>query len=571
LVVARGDEAGLGELLGDHAISEDVELFEVANAHTALADWTDRLHDLARRWSWILPLKIPSTAERPGDRDALSGIPLPTGRTPLMTLVVPAVLVGAAAASVYSTYYVHCGSWFWQPQLERQSLNAARDECVGLAPSDYRFFSDLSVQGLDSQTATQLKTVEDQIYHTNHEVEKDPRHLTVVYLSVLTPADAEGYVVELEQLRGMAVAQEENRRDKPVRILLANAGYDMNYGREAAEKIATEAEKDTSLVGVVGLAYSRQGTHDAMVALGDKKMPMIGTSISATALATTTTLYYYQVSPTNEREAQVAAYRARQLGSHAATVYYSGDQDDLYSNDLKNQIVQTFRQEQIPVSVKPYRVNSTGGDSDVSLLGRDACTIQKDGVVFYAGRADQMPVFFNGMKNACEGNYPKVIAGDSATRFVRTGELRQYPGLTLEYLSFASSLAFEPDCKAAAGRVGFLAGYGRMFGDECIRNRDSYAMLGYDALLLFTQAARNARDLHPSRDAILRGLSDISGEGALRGASGIIDFPRTGVTQSVPQDKAILILQTTGGSEPKRLLLCGKIDNVPPTSIDNCR
>jgi hypothetical protein len=368
----------------------------------------------------------------------------------------------------------------------------------------------------------------------------------------------------------MAVAQDQNRRDKPVRILFANAGYDMNYGKQVAQKIAKETGKDSSLVAVVGLAFSRQGTHDAMVTLGAEKIPMIGTSISATALATTTTQYYYQVSPTNEREAQVAAYRAKQLEAHVATLYYSGDQDDLYSNDLKNQVIQAFERNRIAVTAKPYRVDPTGGDSDVNLLGRDACSVQKDGVVFYAGRADQMSVFLNGMKSACEGNYPRLIAGDSATRFVRTGELRQFPGLTIEYMSFASSLAFEPDCKVAANKVGFLAGYARAFGNECIRNRDSYAILAYDALLLFTQAARNARDLHPSKDAILRGLRDVSGEGALHGASGIIDFPRTGAAQSVPQDKAILILQATGNSEPKRLLLCGRVSTAFQSSDAEC-
>ncbi len=345
----------------------------------------------------------------------------------------------------------------------------------------------------------------------------------------------------------------------------------MDYGKEAAQEIASATRKDSSLVAVVGLAYSRKGTQDAIVDLGDKKLPMIGTSISATALATTTTQYYYQVAPTNEREAQVAAYRARQLGARAAAVYYSGDPDDIYSVDLKNQITLAFGRQQIPVISKSYRAGSTGEGADVSLLGREACSIQKDGVVFYAGRTKQLRVFLNGMKNACQGNYPKIIIGDTAVKFVRTGELRNFPGLTLEYLSFASSLAFEPDCKAAAGKVAFLVGYGRMFGDECIRNRDSYAMLGYDALLVFTEAARNAGDPHPSGDAILRGLRDISGKRALLGASGIIDFPISGDARSVPQDKAMLLLQITGDSDPKRLLLCGQIDNVPQDPKGDCR
>lgn len=62
-------------------------------------------------------------------------------------------------------------------------------------------------------------------------------------------------------------------------------------------------------------------------------------------------------------------------------------------------------------------------------------------------------------------------------------------------MSFASSLVWVPDCKAAAGEVAFFAGYMDMFGDECRRTQDSTAILTYEALLTFTQAARNARRL----------------------------------------------------------------------------
>lgn len=570
LVVARGDEAGLDNLRG-RAVPEDVELFVAANVQSALRDWRDRLNVLAQNRSWFLPLEVPATAEQPGDRDMLTETPLLTGRPPVMTFVAPLILVVAAGVNVYSTYYAHCGSWFWQPQLQREPLDGIRDQCVGVAPSSYRFFSDLSnVVGLEQQTAKELEAVEERIHEANREVEKFPNYLSVVYLATLTPGSAEGYRSQLEQLRGVAVAQEENKRDKPVRVLFANAGDGMNYGRSAAEEIATMAEEDSTIAAVIGLGVSREGTREAMVLLGDEKLPMIGAAISATELATTTTPYYYQVGPTNEREAQVAAFRAGQLGARTATVYYSGDPNDIYSNDLKDQVKEAFERQQIAVKEKRYRVGPAGADSDVSLLGRDACSIPQDGVAFYAGRAEQLPVFLNGMKNSCEGNYPKVIAGDDVVGFVLTDGLMRFPGLELEYMSFASSLVWVPDCKAAAGEVAFFAGYMDMFGDECRRTQDSAAILTYDALLAFTQAARNARDPHPSGDAIRAGLEDISGEGALRGASGIIDFPISGAVQSVPQNKAILVLSSRGGSEPERVLLCGQIAGVVRGVNDMC-
>lgn len=566
LVVARGDEAGLNALRGD-AIPRSVKVLAVADINTAFREWSNRLSSLAQDRSWFLSLKVPPAVARDGDRDQLTGMSLWPGRLPVMTLLAPLALVAVAGVNGYTTYHVHCGSWLWQPQLHRESLDEVRDQCVGLAPSGHRFFSDLSdVRGLDSETAKQLREVEERIHNTNREVEKLSGHLTVVYVSTLTSGNIEDYGFELEQLRGIAVAQEENRRDKPFRVLFANGGDLMNHGRIAAEEIAAEAEEDSSIVAVLGLGISREGTRQAMVLLGEKELPMVGTTITATELATTTTQYYYQVGFTNEREAQVAAMRAAQLGVRSATVYYFGDPADLYSDDLKNQVVEKLGRQQIEVSAKPYG----GSASDVSLLGRDACGVPKDGIAFFAGRAEHLPVFLNGMKNSCEGSYPRVIAGDSVVRFVLNGGLSQFPGLELEYMSFASSLAMGPDCQTAASRVAFFSGYGRLFGDECIPTRDGNAMIAYDALLAVSQAARNTRDADPSRDALRAGIRDISGEGALRGASGVIDFPRSGPVQSVPRDKAILLLRARGSAEPERVLLCGQIGDAVQGPSD-CR
>jgi hypothetical protein len=95
--------------------------------------------------------------------------------------------------------------------------------------------------------------------------------------------------------------------------------------------------------------------------------------------------------------------------------------------------------------------------------------------------------------------------------------------------------------------------------------------LANDTLLVFTQGVRNTGVERPSPEAVLAGIANISseGSGALHGASGQIDYPRTG-DQGVPKDKAILVLRGSARMATQRLLLCGQLDTAQPPPDDNC-
>jgi hypothetical protein len=224
------------------------------------------------------------------------------------------------------------------------------------------------------------------------------------------------------------------------------------------------------------------------------------------------------------------------------------------------------------VSEEQYRINPSDDGDDINLAGRKACDVGPQGVVFYAGRAEQFPVFVDGMKITCEGHYPHVLGGDSVTRFVLDGGLNDFPGLTVDYLSLASSLAWGPDCSGAINSVGFFVGYRNLFGNgTCTSLRDGSSILAHDALLVLTQGVRNTGVERPSPDAVLAGITNISSEGpgALHGTSGKIDYSRTG-EQAVPKDKAILVLRGSALMAPQRMLLCGQLDTAQPPPDGNC-
>jgi hypothetical protein len=431
---------------------------------------------------------------------------------------------------------------------------------------------------MDQKLAEDLKGIEKLIYDYNEEAIKNPAYLTVVYLGQLSSRNIIDYRSELEQIRGVVVAQKGSLADRPVRVLLANGGDGMDYGAEAAEAIARKASADHTLVAVVGLGISRKGTQDAIIRLArsDTRIPMVGTVISATNLAANTSSYYHQVGPANKREAEVGAYYAEtRLGARNVTIYYPDDKDDLYSSDLKEQAELAFKARGFTVREKSYRVDT----DNIYLAGRDACDVGSEGVAFYTGRAPQLFAFANGMRDKCERNYPHFLGGDAVSRFVLDGGLKGYPGLTIDYLSQGSSLAWGPDCGVATSITSFFTAYQDLFGEEaCTSTRHGGSLLGHDALLVFTQGVRNAADRpssdpadRPSPDAVLRGIEHISGQGALRGASGQLDYSRT-TEQAIPKDKAVLVVRGQGGQvlvEPERRLLCGKHDIAQPPP-DEC-
>ncbi|MGH8626138.1 MAG: hypothetical protein ACREYC_13030 [Gammaproteobacteria bacterium] len=572
LIIAQGDSSARDGMLPSN-YRLDYRGYSVADIKRSYHAWHKALASFER--TWFIPLRIPIGSPPDGLLTELTEIRLPAAPRPVMPFVAAALLITAASVITYDTYYTHCGAWYWEPPLQRQVLATDRDQCVGLGSSDHRFFNDVGeVNGVDQRLADDLREVEDVIHRANELAVKNPEYLTVVYLSQLTSRYIADYRSELAQLRGIAVAQEGSLADRPVRVLLANGGDGMGYGKEAAEAIAGEASEDDTLVAVVGLGISRTGTRDAIIrlAMPDARIPTIGTVISATDLATNTSPYYHQTGPTNQREAEVGSFYARtRLGTRNATIYHSGDKDDLYSNDLKDQAKRAFEARGLAVREQPYRIDPDDDGGDVSLVGRDACDVGPDGVVFYTGRPEQLSVFLKGMQSRCEGDYPDFLGGDAVGRFVLDGGLNEFPGLAVDYLTQASSLAWGSECGGATNSVGFFIVYRELFGEgACSSAGDGASLLSHDSLLALIQGVRNAGIPRPSPDAVLRGIEDISsqGSGPLRGASGQIDYPRTG-DQAIPKDKAILVLRGQAAEEPKRMLLCGQHDTAQPPP-DNC-
>jgi hypothetical protein len=161
LIIAQGDSSALDGIGLSNYLPEDYDSYSVTDIKFYYREWYRALADSDR--TWFIPLRVPIGRPPQRIRTELTDIPLPAAPQPVMTFVAAALLVAATSFTTYSTYYTHCGAWYWEPQLQRQFLTTDRDQCVGLGSSDHRFFDNVGdVNGMDPQLAKDLKEVEDK-------------------------------------------------------------------------------------------------------------------------------------------------------------------------------------------------------------------------------------------------------------------------------------------------------------------------------------------------------------------------------------------------------------------------
>lgn len=567
------------------AIADDLCPHSAANSEFAYRAWLNRLDNMApARRDRVLPLRVPERpnpwVEPDGLRDALLHTCIPRS-VPVVTPLVTTVALVAGLIIAFVSTDNRCWTPPWAPLMHRHDNASGISECVGLASPGFRFFSDLrSMYGnrMDPVLADQLRSVEQSIARANDRIAENANHRSIVYLGVLSPADPRALESQLEHLRGLAVAQAESEPSKaPLRVLLANTGNGLSYADEAVEAIGLERESDPSIVGVAGLGISVDATRKALRSLARYRLPTVGTQLTATDLATGATQYYHQVGFINDREASVAAFFAKtRLGVDSAIVYYSNDPADLYSTDLAQRSATALQMLGITVKLAPYQQSPGVGAGDpVDELGRHSCELAKDskGLAFYAGRAERLLEFLRGMKASCEGRYPKLLIDDDVNRFAVDIGFAEFPGLSVNYLAFASSLAWSGgNCTGASENVGFYRGYLKEYHD-CRAAGQSSAAVAYDAALVFRVAIERATqdtDVPPSGDLILGKINEMVGENGVNGASGRFELAPGYANGRVPVNKAILVLRSDGGQPATRQLLCGRLDTAEPPPDPQC-
>jgi len=520
-----------------------------------------------------LPLTDPRCAElieRVERARAFTVPPLPRLARRRVTVVAAVVAVallcggGAYALDTRADWrQEHCGL----DGFNADAVTVRREptgECVGIAPYGYAF--GVSDDGIQKTLAT--------IARQNGEAErihrKTPSRPIVTLVHISSLLGRSGLQYARESFQGAASAQrrqlnKQGETDPVVRILPASAGSGMRFGPTVVAMLKQIMRNDRTIIGVTGLDTSRHATITTIHEITRIGLPMVATTPSADILDDQSPLYY-QVSPQNNREAAIAAAYAKHLAGRGTIrrkvqVLYSVDPSDEYSKNLRSDADRSFAGAGFSVDDKSYvpspppkRISGDGARS----VGKAAC--RYTGVVFFAGRSEDVANVLQGINDVCGTTPPTFLGGDDVARFAADPKQRRaFPEVPFDFLDFTLGTA---SCDSASNLYSTMKG---LFPAECKKvsnsSLDGHASLAFDAVNLYLNAIGQLQDTAPSMPltapAVWHGLSSIHGAVAQEGESGKIDFGGR-VDQRIPIDKLLSVQHVNGARAPSQVGFCGK-------------
>lgn len=580
--------------------------------HSSLWELTDRLYGGWRdtflhqgrarnRAPWYLPVAVPPlmppseesyelTRRLEVAQDARLRIPEPPlwARRVVSLVVVCCATVallgaGGLVLSAESNYrQAHCGLGRFDgdaPTLR----TAETGECIGVARYGFTFHS--PDPSLDKTLLT--------IYAQNARAEEAHRaapqrpFVTLVHLSALLSVSGKPTGQQLaygrEALQGAASAQSRQLRStgatEPIlRIFPANAGSGMRFGTQVVDFLDQLRQQDPSIVGVTGLDQSREATNRTIRKLTAVGLPMVATTLSADTLVRQSPMYF-QVSPQNTREAEVAAAYADHLVGQGGKkpgrqvrIVGSADPTDTYSRTLSDDVARRFRARGFAVEKTAFTPPPPPGEEPSSdapgpgTVGQRSCSYR--GVVFFAGRSEDFESLLGGINESCNSDPPVLIGGDDVARLAADVDRREhYPGIPYDFLDFTLGSA------RCDGTSELYAELSRIFHDECAKvpnsSLDGHAALGFDAVKLYVNAVKQLREeaaqMPLTPPAVWHAISGVHGDEALDGASGIISFGGE-VDRQVPLDKLLSVQHIDKVGRPTQAGFCGRVGGQTQSS-----
>ncbi|WP_239344823.1 MULTISPECIES: serine/threonine-protein kinase [unclassified Frankia] len=475
------------------------------------------------------------------------------------------------------------------------SLSWVGGQCVGYSDGGYTFTS-----GGTSPHAVELRSVQEKIYEQNrcakilHDrtaAELGYRLVTLVYFAGLTGetdgswtaaqvAELEGLLTwqrALNQVKGSpggCASTSENPARVALRVVIANGGNGMTYADEVANDhlLSLASRPEENLLGVIGMDRSNPETGRAITTLGGVGVPVVATTLSGDGMPSFSPLSYFQMVPSNRRQALLATSYARKNAKKRISVYYpegSDDPtgqglppaDDYYLSSLVADIQDEVRRaaQADPATGFAYDAHGWAPGGNTADWFRAQCATQhpNDDLIFYAGRYDDFPAFVDNML-PCLGPGQLVLGDDSVSRYV------------VQAAGYSSTAVFRFVSKGAsvllAGKACFQGQIPASAGafvspslrDFCTRLDDMYKATGmpvpetlwpderiglaYDAAKLFVDIVKKRRDA-TMKDigGLLRGpfpgdekCADTASSTATAwpGATGCVDFGTSQVAES---------------------------------------
>ncbi|MCA2224589.1 ABC transporter substrate-binding protein [Nonomuraea aurantiaca] len=533
----------------------------------------DELPEVVGRWRAAARLRVPDLriGIRATEVPAVGSYPpvLPRRKRALaywtaigLLLVLPFALV----LWMQRDRAAHCGGLQW---AERSGT-----ECVGIVNATADTPDDL----FDGAVKQLVKKID----ANNAYALGSGRYVSVVLFGEFSIMKTEANDTRLSAAVSELEAVEEQQRTASttprLQVLIANAGDNFRHGRRTAQLITELAAQDPHVMGVIGLPRSVEGVSQAIEELHLAKIPMVATTATADRIGYVgdsadgeqpgqPSPYYFQMGPTNFREATLGARFARRMlladvDKPVAVIVQDESITDQYTKNLADDFETALTAQGITVKEpKDYNVES-GGIQEAAVA---ACGLKPD-VFLYAGRASEFLGFLASVEGSgCKD--AKVLAGDDVVRAMaeHAGEIAHMKQMEVYYVALAHRAVWNQSAtKQTAFISGLLAGaHAKSSDDNLILTFDAANVLYQAASTAYRAGAQEGGGL-PSRGDILYRLT----RRVWNGSSGKIDFGSADL--HAPVDKAIAIMKVdvARAGNPKPVVRCGSLDVSEPPPKD---
>ncbi|WP_208882285.1 ABC transporter substrate-binding protein [Streptomyces armeniacus] len=502
------------------------------------------------------------------DGDVLP-VPRPAPRWKLRTALALAVVAALVAGGLkaYDEWFVQCA--------DGVRKRGPDDECIGVTDGAHHF--DKSLKG-----------VMERIEEANKEVEKSKKPwVSIGYVEPMTlgPGD-KGRDSIRQELEGAYLAQRElndpsgGHGDTPqIKLLPANPGRGSGQWAPLVDQLAGMTDGKHPMVAVAGFGQSLHTTKKAVEELRKRKVPMVGSTVTADQLSDPERLGFFRaVAPNSDQTSAMAKYlKGLQRGKKDFRIQVIKDRnaDDIYSASLLRGFDKAVKKAGLELDTidLPFVSRGEAVPNSLEAVADKLCgQPELPDAVYFAGRGRDMKGF---IESAAATGRPCPVTVYSADDTIglffdipwrkKTNEYEKFlkswerSEIRIKYTALAHPDA-SPDVYPGGKANPFDAfrdAYAERFGG--VRDLlNGQAMLGHDAVLAVGTAIRDAAGQDGrgkvNKDSVRELLVQINGRHALAGASGKIDFDDAGNPRNKPQPLVELRPRTRDEHEYLRVL-----------------
>lgn len=287
-------------------------------------------------------------------------------------------------------------------------------------------------------------------------------------------------------------------------LLLAHDGKDLDQWSTVVDDLAAMVDDASPLVGVFGMPNSTPQTLDAVEALSEHRIPVVGPTITSADMNAD---YLFKTSPSNEHFAQaLERYLDKKPGDGNGFLVWDNRPDDSYSSNLREVIRDRFGKEYgLRTREEPF-TGTVGNEAGItrrfSRAVQEICAAGAD-TVFFAGRdIDLAPLVQRLASYPCDRDAPvrvlKVGIGMDPLHTTKdlTRQMRK-ASITLVDASSVDSAWWQDNSEQPAVLTDFLTRLRALedrhdLGEKALD--DGYAIMYHDAFQALSQAFGQAFD-----------------------------------------------------------------------------